>query len=295
MNYKTDKRWAVGANIIMIILAICTLFPFLLLVSASFTDEAAAISSGYSLIMPKVSLEAYKYVLREWGQIGHAYLVTIFVTVVGTTISLVITSMFAYGLSRNIPFGKVINFLVIFSMLFNGGIVATYYTYSKLLNIRNTIWALIVPGLLMNAMTVMLFKNYYQNSIPKALMESAQLDGAGEIKVFSRIIVPLSKPIFATMGLMSALGYWNDWGNGLYYLDDPKLFGIQTVLNKINENVTYLATNASAASMITDMGNMPSNTMRMAMAVLGILPILAVYPFFQDYFAKGIVFGAVKE
>lgn len=294
MRYKSDRRWEIAANIVMIGLVICTLFPFLLLISASFTDEVAAVNHGYSIIPPQFSLAAYKYVLQEWEQIGHAYLITIVVTVVGTALSLTITSLFAYGLSRKVPCVGIVNFLVVFSMLFNGGMVATYYTYSQILNVRNTIWALILPGYLMSAMTVMLFRNYFQTSIPASLVESAQLDGAGELTVFTKIMLPLSKPIFATMGLMGALGYWNDWTNGLYYLDEPELYGIQTVLNKINENATYLANNSTTAGMVAQNSNIPGNTMRMAMAILGILPILAVYPFFQDYFAKGITFGAVK-
>ncbi len=292
VKYKSERRWTVAAHCIMIFLTACTVFPFLLLISASFTDESAAIMNGYTLIPTQFSLEAYEYILKEWAQIGHAYLITIIVTAVGTLTGVIITCMLAYGLARRVPFAGIVGLMIVISMLFSGGIVSTYYIYSKVFHIRDTLWALIVPGYLTSAMSIMLVRNYFAVNIPEALIECAQIDGAKELTIFAKICLPLSKPILATIGLTQALVYWNDWTNGLYYLDNPRLYGIQTVLNKINESANYLASNSTNMSL--NGVSVPSNTMRMAMAILGILPILAVYPFFQEYFAKGITIGAVK-
>jgi len=294
MNYKGDKQLRLIANVVMICLAVFALFPFLLLVGASFTDENAAILNGFSIIPSKFSLGAYEYVLQEFATIGRAYFITIIVTVMGTVLSVSMTTLMAYGLTKKVPGVKVINFLVVFTMLFNGGLVPTYYVYTNLLNIKDTIWALIIPGLLMSAFNIMLVKNYFRTSIPEELLESAKMDGAGEFRVLVKIVLPLSLPIVATIGITSAITYWNDWTNGLYYLSDPRLFSIQTVLNKINESAQFLANNSNKFAGTIDVSSLPTVTMRMAVAVLGILPIVCIYPFFQKYFIKGITIGAVK-
>lgn len=294
MNYKGDKQFQLIAHVVMIFLSVCALFPFLLLVSSSFTDEKAAILNGFSIIPSKFGLGAYKYILKEFATIGRAYLVTIIVTIVGTVLSVSITTLMAYGLTKQVPGIKIINFLVVFTMLFNGGLVPTYYVYTNLVNVKDTILALIIPGLLMNAFSIMLVKNYFLTSIPQELIESAKMDGAGELKVLLSIVLPLSLPILATIGITLAISYWNDWTNGLYYLTNPKLFSIQTVLNKINENVQFLANNSDKITGTVDTSSLPSVTMRMAIAVIGIVPIVCIYPFFQKYFIKGITIGAVK-
>ena len=180
-------------------------------------------------------------------------------------------------------------------MLFNGGIVASYFVWTRYFHIKNTIWALILPGLLISSFNIILIKNYFQTCIHESLLESARIDGAGEFTIFGKIVLPLSKPIIATIGLMSALGYWNKWTNGLYFIDDRSLYTIQLVLNQINESASYLASNSSQmGSMINGTASIPTTTMRMAIAVIAILPILVIYPFFQKYFVKGITIGAVK-
>jgi putative aldouronate transport system permease protein len=208
--------------------------------------------------------------------------------------------MLAYALSKDdLPGKNVLMFLVIFTMLFNGGIVSTYFVYSNIFKIRNTIWALIAPQLLMNGFSVILVRNYYRANIPQALFEVAMLDGIGEGTVFVSIVVPLSLPIFATVGLMTAITYWNDWTNGLYYLTErggSHLYNIQNILNRINENISFLASNISRmGGQTVSTAQLPSTTVRMAVAAVGIVPLLVVYPFFQKYFVKGITIGAVKE
>ena len=286
-------------HLICVLLCIACVAPFILLIVSSLTEEATLMRNGYSFWPEVWSLETYLYILRKGSTILRAYGITVFVTVVGTVVSILITLMFSYPLSRKeLPFRYQLSFFVFFTMLFNGGIVTTYYVWTNYFNIRNSFWALVLPNLLMSAFNVMLVKNYFKFSIPESLLEAARIDGAGEIRIFAKIVMPLSLPILATIGLMTAITYWNDWTNGLYYLTDrggSHLFTIQLVLNKINENINFLAQNASALGSGVDVSSIPTTTARMAIAVVGILPILIAYPFFQRFFVKGIMLGGVKE
>lgn len=286
---KGHKKFLTLSHIVMIVCCIVALIPFWILIVASFTKESYIAQNGYSLWPLEWSLDAYKYLLTKIDWFGRGYLITIIVTVVGVIIAILITTMLGYMLSkRDFPFVKVFDFYIIFTMLFNGGLVATYINYSKVFHIKNTIWAYIIPGLLCNAFYVMLAKNYFRNNVPEALMEAARIDGASEYKIFFKISLPLAKPIIATIALMVGVMYWNDWQNGMYYIDDQRLYGIQNILNAINSNAKYLA------QMGGNVQSIPTETARMAAAVVGILPILAVYPFLQEYFARGITVGSVK-
>ena len=207
--------------------------------------------------------------------------------------------MLAYGLSKaKLPFRRFFAFYVFFTMLFNGGLVPTYMMYTGTFHIKNTVFALIVPGFMMSAMNVILIRTYYQTSIPDALYEAAEIDGAGPFKVFTTIALPLGKPILVTMGLFAALGYWNDWTNGLYYLsgtEGQKLYTIQNLLNQMMSQIEFLSSNSSAASAASsDIAKVPQTAVRMAIAFVAMLPMLVIYPFLQKYFQKGIALGAVK-
>ena len=211
MLSKDGKKWQIISHTVLMIFSLCALIPFLLLLAASFSDENSVMTLGYSIIPHKFSMDAYAYIATRWADIGRSYLMTILVTVVGTGLSMIITSMFAYTLSMNfIPGVKLLNFLCIFTMLFSGGVVGSYYIWSNVFHIRNTIWALILPNLMMNAFNVILVKNYYLNSVPAALREAARIDGCSEFGIFWKIVMPLSIPINATIGLMTGLAYWND-------------------------------------------------------------------------------------
>ncbi len=296
MNVRSneEKRFELAGHIVLSILCFLAIMPFILLIASSVTDDHVVITEGYKFIPRVFSLEAYRYIFAEWAQIGHAYLITVIVTICGTFLCIMVTTMFAFGLNyTDIPGTKLLFILCLFTMLFNGGIVATYYTYSNFIHIKNTVFALIVPGLMMGAFNVILVKNYIRNNIPGELIEAAEMDGAGPIYVFFKLVIPLSTPILATIGLMSAVMYWNDWNNGLYYITDSKLFSIQQLLNQMNSNIQYLVNNANNLGTV-DLSTLPSTTIRMAIAVVAILPILCAYPFFQKYFAKGITVGAVK-
>ena len=277
------------SHIVLILFSFMALLPFWILVTASFSDEATAVKNGFSLWPRQWSLEAYRYLMSKWAMFGRGYLITIIVTVAGVLVCIVITMMLGYMLSRpGIPGRRVVQFLVIFTMLFNGGLVATYITYSTVFHIKNTLFALIVPNLLTNAFYITMVRNYFSSNIPNEVLEAARVDGCTEYGIFFRIVMPLSKPIAATLALMAGVAYWNDWQNGLYYLDDQNMYGIQNILNAINESNKYLMQAGGGG------GVMPTETARMAAAVIGIFPVLIAYFFFQDYFVKGLTMGAVK-
>lgn len=292
------KRMKIWSNVILTILSVLAILPIILLLIGSFTDNATALSEGFSYFPSKLSGEAYKYIIDQWRMVGKGYLNTILVTGIGTALSLIITSMFGYGLTvKGLPGGKIFMALLIISMLFNGGIVAQYFVYSNVFRIKDTYLALIMPNYLMSAFNVILVSNYFRNSVSAEILEAARIDGADEFSVFWKILLPLSVPILATIGIMTAIGYWNDWMNGLYYLsarDGQQYYTIQLILNQINDNVNFLASQASQLGMTMDASKIPSTTVRMAIAFVGILPILIAFPFFQKYFVKGISVGGVK-
>ena len=291
---KGEKIYQVMINLLLVMMCLLAVIPVWLMAASSLTDNNTLLSSGYAM-WPKVwSLEAYKYLFAKGADIGRSLMISVFITVVGTCVSLVIAPLLAYPLSRkDFAAHNVLSFIVFFTMLFNGGIVSSYIMWTQIFHIKNTIWALIIPGLLMNAFNVILLKNYFAQNIPPALIEAAKIDGAGEFYIFFRIILPLSLPIIATVGLMTGIGYWNDWTNGLYYITKTELFSLQNYLNRILQNVQFLASSSSLNAGAQNV-QLPSVSVRMAIAVVGCLPIMLLYPFFQKYFVKGITIGAVK-
>ena len=283
------------ATILLTVLVIITLLPILLIVIASFTEEQTLIRDGYTFFPKNFSLDAYYYMVKQGAVIVRAYGVSIFVTVVGTCLSVLLTTMLAYPMSRkSFKFRNALAFFVFFTMLFNGGIVPSYIMWTKFLHIKDTIWALIIPNYLVTAFNVILVKNFYQNSIPDSLVEAVQIDGASEFTIFRKIMFPLAVPTVATISLFTGICYWNDWTNGLYYISDEKLYSIQLLLMKIMNNIQALRSNSTAALLGTGTVDLPGTSIRMAMAVIGILPILLIYPFVQKYLVKGVVVGAVK-
>lgn len=292
---KGDRAMGIFSHIVMFILSAFAVIPFVLLFMSSIASEQEVTLEGYKFWPKQFSFEAYKYIFEQWGQIGRAYGITVFVTFVGTILAILFVAMLSYGLvQKDIPGVKVIFFLVLLTMLFNGGIVPTYYVYNNLLHVKNTIWGLILPNLLMNGFIVILVKNYFEHNIPSELIEAAELDGANQFQILFKLVMPLATPILATVGLLAGVAYWNDWTNGLYFITDDKLFSIQQLLNKMNENIQFLANNASMLGGTAMTTTLPSATVRMAIAVVAIMPIICIYPFFQKYFAKGITMGAVK-
>lgn len=279
----------------MALITLCALVPFLLLVITSISSNDSIIRLGYSLIPKDFTLEAYAYIWKEKMQIFNAYGITVCVTAIGTIIAIIMTLLYAYVLAKpSFPGKSFFSFYIFFTMLFNGGLVPTYIMYTNYLHIKNTILALIIPGLLLNAFNVILVRTYIQNNVPASLTEAAKIDGAGEFKIFARVVLPMAKPIIATVGLFIGVAYWNDWQNGLYYITDNRLYSTQQLLNNMMKNIQYLSSNSASAISSSAIANIPQATVRMAIAVIGILPILLIYPFVQKYFVKGIALGAVK-
>lgn len=291
-KHHVSTGYVIG-HILMIILCACCVLPFILLLSASFSDEVELVRTGYRF-WPKIfSLDAYIYLWKQAYQIGRAYGITILITIVGTAISLIITSLLAYPLSReDLPHRRLFNFIVFFTMLFSGGLVPTYLFYTQYLHLKNTIWALIIPGLLMNAFNVIIMRSYYANNIPIEIIEAGKVDGASEYQIFGKLILPLSPSILATVGLLVGIAYWNDWFNGMTYITKSSLYSIQNLLNRIIQDAQFMNTMGSSVSV--DTSSIPTTSVRMAIAVIGVLPVLVAYPFFQKFFVKGIAIGAVK-
>lgn len=288
---KKIKMFSVVNNLLLTFCALLCLVPFVLLIISSFASEKAIMQNGYSFWPAEWSLDAYRYLLGQGGQILHAYGISIFVTVVGTLLGLMLTLALGYTLAqRDMPGRNAIAFFVFFTMLFNGGLVPSYIMWTTVFHIKNTIWALIVPNLLVKGFFVILARSYFQTNLPTEIQESARIDGAGEVQIFVQIALPLAKPIISTLLLFIGLSYWNDWNNGLIYLTDNNLYSVQNVLNEMIKSIQFLQQNAVSISAVA----LPSNGVRMAIAVVATIPVLIAYPFLQKGFVKGIVMGGVK-
>ncbi len=283
------------STVILTILVVIAMLPILLIVIASFTEENTLVRNGYTFLPGALSLDAYYYMIKQGFVIVRAYGVSFFVTLFGTCVSVILTTMLAYPMSRkSYRYRNILAFFVFFTMLFSGGIVPSYIMWSQIFHIRDTIWALIVPNYLVTAFNVILVKNYFQNSVPESLIEAARIDGAGELKIYVKVMLPLAVPTVATISLFTGITYWNDWTNALYYVDNEKLYSIQQLLMKIMNNIQALQSSSNASLLGTGTVDLPSTSVRMAMAVIGILPIVVIYPFLQKYLVKGVIVGAVK-
>lgn len=291
---RKDTGFQIFDHIILIVMSLLVIFPLALLIMSSVSAESDIVKYGYSLFPRNFDFSAYKYIFQE-GSVFHAYLVTILVTAIGTTVSVIITTMISYTLTiPNLPGKGVLAFFVLFTMLFSGGLVPSYMMWTSIFHIKNTFWALLVPSMLCNAFHIMITRSYFQNNIPREVLESARIDGMNEFGIFFKIVLPLSLPILATIGFMKALMYWNDWTNSLYYITDKDLVGIQALLNNMLTNAQYLSQSMDASAVATDAANLPSLSLRLAIAVVGMLPMILLYPFFQKYYMKGLTIGAVK-
>ncbi len=294
---KDEQKFQIIAHAVMILLSVFAILPLILMVVSSFTDNDLLIAEGYKFWPSKWSVYAYEYIFSTGNSVIRAYGVSIVLTLVGTFLSLTITTMLAYAISKaDLPGRGLITFVIVFSMLFNGGLVPTYIIYTNVFNIKNTFAALLIPGLLMNAFNVMLMKSYFVSSIPGEILDAAFIDGAGETMTFYKIVIPLSKPILATIALFAGIAYWNDWMNGYIYITKrTDLYSVQNLLNRMMQNIQFLSQSSSNVQNATaGLSAIPLASVRMAMAAVGILPIMVMYPFVQKYFVKGITLGGVK-
>jgi putative aldouronate transport system permease protein len=274
------------------VLAILCIFPFILIVSSSLTEESVIITEGFKLFPSVFSTEAYSILFKYPDQMIRAYVVTITVTALGTISGLFLTAMTAYCLSRkDFKWRNQFSFFFFFTTLFNGGLVPWYLLLVNYLHMKDTMLALIIP-LVLNVFYIIVMKSFMSN-IPEAITESAKIDGAGDFLIFSRLIIPLSKPALATIGLFIALGYWNDWYNALLFVSDEKLMPLQYYLYKMLGNMDGMrkAMMGSGAVITT---SLPTEGLKMAMTIVASGPILIAYPFIQKYFVQGLTIGAVK-
>lgn len=282
-------------NVLFIVFALICILPLIFVIIISLTDEKELLISGYTFLPKEISLNAYSYVAAAGDVIWRAYGVSIFVTAVGTILSLFIICMYAYPLSRNsFKYKTQFTFLAYFTMIFGGGLVPWYIVYTTVIPIKNSIWIMIVPYL-MNAWYVIIMRTFYKTTIHESIIESAKIDGAGEFRTFFVIVLPLCRAGLATIGLFCTLNYWNDWYLPLVFVNNAKLYNIQYLMYQTLLAIQFLATSSTSFSQAGKaIGDLPSEGARMAIAVLSIGPIILAYPFFQRYFVKGLTIGAVK-
>lgn len=295
MRNEISRGANLTLNLIFILLTIACVMPVVLVFMISITDYDAIVRNGYQFIPEKISFDAYAYLFKDYAVVLRAYGVSIFVTVMGTAVSVLLTALYAYPLSRSdFRYRGVFAFLIFFTMLFGGGLVPWYIVYTQMLDVKNTLMALILP-MLLSPFNVLIMKTYFQMSVPPALIEAAKIDGAGEMRTFFRIVFPLSLPVFATIGLFNTLHYWNDWFNSMIFITDTKLYSLQYLMYKMISQADYLARNSSLIQgSATELAKLPGETIRMAMALVGIGPIVLAYPFFQRFFIRGLTVGSIK-
>ena len=282
-------------NVMFVILSIICVFPFILVLMISVSSEESIRNIGYALIPQSFSSAAYEFLWNERDMILQSLFVSIEVTVIGTVLGVVLTTPMGYVLSR--PQFKLRGFLqwvVFIPMIFTGGMVANYVVTSNILHLNDTLWCLVLP-LAVSSWNVTISKTFFRQTIPDSIIESAKIDGASQLTIFARIVVPISKPVFATVALFLTFGYWNDWLQAALYISKDSLRALQPLLQTMMGQLDYLANNPTAGLSLQQYRNqMPSESVRMAIATIIVVPIACAYPFFQKYFISGLTVGAVK-
>lgn len=294
---KSKKLIRLCIHLVFIIMCILIIVPFVVTIAISLSNEKDIYTYGYRLIPKKIDLSSYKLLFSAPELILNSYLVTILVVVIGTPLGLLITAMIGYVISRNdYRYKKILTFYVVFTMLFSGGMVSYYMTMTRVLHVQNTLWALILPGLV-SAYYVIIMRGF-MSDIPREIIESAKIDGASEVKIFARLILPLSKPALATIGLFMSFNYWNEWFNALLFMDGDKIVPLQLLLVRMLNSVDAMTSNPQVLQQMMlfgmDVSTIPTLSLRMATAIVAIGPMLMIFPFFQKYFTKGITLGSVK-
>ena len=286
-------------TLVFTIYSLVCILPILLMIAVSFTSQTEIIRNGYNFIPGEFSFSAYRILFEDPMAIGRAYMITIGIVVVGIVANAMICSMYAYATSRpEFAYRRVFIVMLIITMVFSGGLPAFYYMYSVILGLRNNLLAMLLPGL-GSGFFIIVMHTYFRQSVPKEIIESARIDGSREVNTYFKIVLPISTPILATIAVFTALFYWNDFFNCMIFIDQTPLYNLQYTMQRALMNVEALKrqiTISPAASLIfTSQGDLPGESLRMAMVVLGIGPIVAVYPFFQRYFVSGLTLGSVKE
>jgi len=283
-------------HVILFLLALACVIPLVLVFSISFSSEASITENGYRLIPSRLTLEGYTYLFQQRAMILRALGMSVFVTVVGTVLGGFLTALMGYVLSRpEFKMNKFFTWYIFIPMVFNGGLVSTFFVVGQFLGLRNTVWALILP-LCVSSFNVIVCRTFFRVTIPDSILESAKMDGAGHFTIFFRLVLPLSLPLLATIGLFLSFAYWNDWFQAMLYIDNQQLFTLQAFLNRLLGDINALAQNAQrlGLSQAQLLATMPKEAARMAIVVVVVLPILCTYPFFQRYFISGLTIGAIK-
>ena len=283
-------------HIIMILVCAGCIIPFIFVVIISFTSQDSIRLLGYSFTPAKWSLEAYKYIFKMGDQLWRSYFNSFFITIVGTICSLLISIRYAYALYRkDFKYRKFFTFFCFFTMIFGGGLAPTYVVCKSVLGLSDSYAAIIVP-MLLNPFNLIIMRTFFQSSIPDELIDAAAIDGSGEYSTLFRIIIPISKPGIATVGLLTALAYWNEWFIPMLYIKDPKYIPLQYLLMQMQTKVDFLVKNSSmiGAEAAHIMSDLPQDSLRMALVVLIVVPITFAYPFFQRYIISGLTIGSVK-
>lgn len=284
-----------GFNLLFILLAAMAIIPVLFVFMISISSEESIRVSGYSFIPQSFSNSAYMFLWNEKATIFSALWISVLVTVSGTLLGLALTTTMGYVLSRpGFKLKNLYTWVVFIPMIFNGGMVASYVVNANILNMKNTIWALILP-LAVSSFNIIVCKTFFRSTIPDSIIESAKIDGASQLRIFGTIVLPISKPVLATIGLFLTFGYWNDWFQSSLYISKAELVSLQALLNNMMKSLDYIANNPSAGLSLQQYRNsMPSESVRMAIAIVIVIPIACAYPFFQKYFISGLTIGAVK-
>lgn len=281
-------------NVIIGLFALSCIFPFIFVIVVSFTTETALMVNGYTLCPKEVSLDGYKFLYDFKGQLLNSFGITVFITVVGTLINTTFTSTYAYAISRpNFRYRRFFTKFALLTMLFSAGMIPNYIVMTKLLGLKDTVWALILP-MALSPFNIIVMRTFFKRTVPDAIIESARIDGASEFRIFIQIVLPLAVPGIATISLFAALAFWNDWFNALLYINSENLYPLQYLLMKIQSNLDYISQNVGLSGINSGIG-LPKESARMAMVVLSTLPIAVSYPFFQKYFVSGLTIGGVKE
>lgn len=283
-------------HIILGLFALCCILPFLFVVIISFSAESSIKTIGYSFVPAQWSLEAYRQVFKLGDQLWLSYFNSFFITIVGTVVSVAICVLYAYPLFRkDFKLRGFFTFFSFFTMIFGGGLIPTYIVCKNLLGMSNNYAALIVP-MLVNPFNIIIMRTFFQNSVPFDLIEAATIDGSGEYSTLTRVILPIVKPGIATVALLTALAYWNEWFLCLLYITDRHLYPLQYLLMEMQRNAEFISRNSSVmgAASAEAVRNLPNQTMRMAVVVFIVLPIACAYPFFQRYVVAGLTIGSVK-
>ena len=282
-------------SLVFILLALMTVLPVVFVMMISLSSEASIALNGYSFWPSEFSLESYNYLWQSKDYIGRAFLNSIGITICGTMLGLILTSTLGYALSRpNFRLKGLYTLMILIPMFFGGGLLATYMVNTQIYGLKNTYLALILPGAC-STFYVVIMRTFFQTTIPDSIIESGKLDGASQLRIFVQLVLPLALPVIATIGLFFTFNYWNAWYGAMLYLDSNhrELYPLQYVLISIENNISFMARNEEYFSEEA-IAKLPTETMRMAIVMVVVIPIACSYPFFQRYFVGGLTIGAVK-